>query len=73
MGFETTCGQTAKVNRTYVSENQWRRTSDHVWLNGSSATNHSINGSVGGGFAWCSYPLTFRYFLHSDLDQTICG
>jgi hypothetical protein len=72
MGYETTCGESAQVNRTNAIENQYRIQATSTWTNASSSTVGSVAPGLGGGFAWCSYPLTFRYFLRSDLDQTIC-
>jgi len=70
-GHETTCGEQAKVNRTYVSENEFRRLSDGVWV---SAANGQLNSPQGyGSIAWCSSPVTFRHWMRSDLDPSLCS
>jgi hypothetical protein len=72
MGYEITCGEAARINRTNVSLNQFRRMSDGVWHDATSAEVESDAGSIGGGFAWCSYPTNFRYYIRSELDPTVC-
>jgi hypothetical protein len=67
-GLEATCG-TSRVDRTYVSLNQYQ-TGGGTWTNVTQGTLHD-QASVG-GTAWCVSPRTFRYWLNSQIDQTLC-
>lgn len=69
-GLESTCG-TSRVDRTYVTVNQFYRSSDLTWVSTNNGT-LSDQASVG-GIGWCSIPLRFRYFLNSVLNPTICA
>ncbi len=61
-GSESTCGPTGVVSNTYVSVNQYRRSTDHVYVNAAVG---SLFTDVDGGSAWCSSPVTFRYWLNN--------
>jgi hypothetical protein len=61
-GSESTCGPPSKVSKTYVSLNQYRRTSDHVYVN--AAAGSLFDYSPNGGSAWCTSPRTFRYWMN---------
>jgi hypothetical protein len=67
-GLEATCG-TSRVDRTYVSLNQYQSNAG-TWTNVTQGTLHDL-ASVG-GTAWCVSPRTFRYWLNSQIDQTLC-
>jgi hypothetical protein len=73
IGFEATCGndERTKVNRTYVSENQFRRaTGSLAW---TTPDNGNIMSLTAGGIGWCNQPVTFRYWLRSDIDTSVCA
>lgn len=61
-GSESTCGPPSKVSKTYVSLNQYRRASDHVYVTTSVGSLFDL--SPNGGSAWCSSPVTFRYWMN---------
>jgi hypothetical protein len=63
-GSESTCGSTGVVTNTYVSVNQYRRASDHVYVNTSAGSLFDL--SPNGGSAWCVAPRTFRYWLNNS-------
>jgi hypothetical protein len=69
-GSEVTCA-TNRVDRTFVSLNQFRRAADLVWVN---INNGSLGGVDPNGFvAWCVQPRTFRYGHRSVIDPSICA
>jgi hypothetical protein len=61
-GSESTCGSPSKVSNTYVSLNQYRRASDHVYV--TTSVGSLVDNSPNGGSAWCSSPVTFRYWMN---------
>jgi hypothetical protein len=69
-GFEATCNETSRVDRTYISQNQFYRV-DSQWIdvdNGERVLNPGA-----GSVEWCQQPRLFRYFLHSNIDETLCS
>lgn len=69
-GFEVTCRESSRVDRTYVSLSQLRRWPNSTWTN---VDNGQIFGSPGdGAVVWCTAPRQFRYYIHSNIDPTLC-
>lgn len=68
-GFEATCNS-SRVDRVYVSSHHYRDKATAAWraINSGSL----IDQSSDGGIAWCLNPQTYRYFLHSQRDPTLC-
>jgi hypothetical protein len=62
-GSESTCGPPSVVGKTYVSLNQYRRASDHVYV--TPVLGSLFDVSPNGGSAWCTQPSLFRYWMNS--------
>lgn len=71
-GLEATCN-TGRVDRTYVSVNQFRRSSDGVYVNIDNGTLTDLTTDPDAGTAWCAQPTRFRYWLNSSIDPTLCS
>lgn len=69
-GLEATC-QTSQVDRTYVSLNQFQSNSGTYVTVGVGAQ-HNLPGTPS-GIAWCSQPVTFRYWQNSAIPTGTCG
>jgi hypothetical protein len=69
-GLEVTCTNTARVDRTFVDVNQFRRASDLVWVDINSGS--LVDQDANGGIAWCTQPRTFRYYHRSATDPSQC-
>jgi len=63
-GSESTCGPPSVVSNTFVSLNQYRRASDHVYVNTSVGSLFDV--SPNGSSAWCIAPRTFRYWMNDN-------
>jgi hypothetical protein len=69
-GYESTCGATAKVSKTYVGSNFARRKSDHSYV---LATGGSLpGGTAHGNVVWCTNGIYFRYWLN-DPNSAGCS
>lgn len=68
-GLEATCNN-SRVDRVYVSSHHYRDKATAAWR----AINNGglVDQSSEGGIAWCLNPQTYRYFLHSQRDPTLC-
>ncbi|MFY9580444.1 MAG: hypothetical protein WAQ33_14105 [Gaiellaceae bacterium] len=71
VGFETTCGESAQVNRTFVSNLYTRRYSDYAWIQSDHGSLESAGSA--GYIAWCSQPYSFRHWLNTTIDSSICA
>jgi hypothetical protein len=46
VGFETTCGESAQVNRTFVSNLYTRRYSDYAWIQSDHGSNRLVRSAI---------------------------
>lgn len=69
-GSESTCGAPSVISRTFVSVDQYRRKSDHVYVNAPSGSLFDVDAD--GGSAWCTSPVTFRYWMN-DSNNASCS
>lgn len=63
-GLESTCG-TSRIDNTYVSLNQFRRTDNGVWTNPTVGTKTAL--ATPGRIDWCVQPVTFHYELNNQI------
>jgi hypothetical protein len=63
-GLESTCG-TSRIDNTYISANQFRRTDNGVWTNPTVGT--KTNTGLPGTVDWCVQPRTFHYALNNQI------
>jgi hypothetical protein len=69
-GLEATCNN-SRVDRTYVSLNNFRRNSNGLWYTPSNGT--LVDSATVGGIAWCTSPKWFRYYLNSQIPINVCA
>lgn len=68
-GLEVTYN-TSRVDRTNVSQVQFRRTDNGTWTNVGNGTLNAVG--TGGSIVWCDYPTKFRYWINSQIDTSKC-
>jgi hypothetical protein len=71
-GSEITYGcSPSQVDRTYVYRNRYRLKSNGVYYD---ATAGGFTSPIGvGDIAWCSRPVTFRYWFNSSIPTGSCS
>jgi hypothetical protein len=74
IGGEWTCADHSRIDKTYVHEDQYRRASDGVWTASPAPPATLITSGISGtGIAWCTRPITLRYWAHSSISISGCN